>query len=81
MGEWTPGQLTDSELTERRADLERKIAVCSADSPRLRLLQGKLDAILTEIRVRPMRRQLPLDQQLSPIAEALASSRAAAIDL
>jgi hypothetical protein len=57
MGEWTPGQLTQSELAER-----------------LRLL-GKLDAILTEIRVRPMRRQLPLDQQQSPIAEALASSR------
>jgi hypothetical protein len=46
---WTVGQLTDSELVDRRAEIERKLTVIAADSPRVSLLRGELDEIAAEV--------------------------------
>jgi hypothetical protein len=78
--EWTPDQLTDSELTERQSELERKLAMFSAGSPRRRVLQQELDALRAERKIRPQRRVLPLKDQLTAIGEQLAASRVAELD-
>jgi hypothetical protein len=79
--EWMPDQLTDSELTERQTELERRLAVFSADSPRRSLLQGELDALRVEEKIRPQRRALPLKDQLTAIGEQLAAARITESDL
>lgn len=79
--EWKPGELTDSELAARKDDLERKIAVLVPDSPRRVHLQGELGAVVEEITIRPELRKLPLSDQMTPMARAMAASRVAELDL
>jgi len=79
--EWKPEELTDSELAARQAELERKIAVLAPDRPRRVHLTAELDAVVAEIKIRPELRKLPLADQLTPMARAMAASRVAEIDL
>jgi hypothetical protein len=79
--EWKPGELTDSELAARRCELERKIGVLAPESPRRVQLKAELDAVVEEITIRPELRRLPLADQLTPMARAMAASRVAEIDL
>jgi len=81
MGEWTPSQLTDGELTERQAELERKIGLLAPDSPRRSHLKAELAAVVAEIKIRPELRKLPLADQLTPMARAMAAARVAELDL
>jgi hypothetical protein len=78
--EWKPGELTDGELAARRAELEHKIAVLAPDSPRRAQLEAGLAAVVAEIKIRPELRKLPLADQLTPMAQAMAASRVADID-
>jgi hypothetical protein len=54
---WKVSQLTDGELIGRRAEIQRKLGVLAADSPRVALLRGELDEIVAEeldrLRIRP----------------------------
>ena len=76
-----PGEMTDGELAARRDELERKIAVLAPDSPRRVHLSAELAAVIAEIKIRPALRQLPLAEQLTPMAQAIAASRVAELDL
>jgi hypothetical protein len=78
--EWKPGELTDSELTERQAELERKIGLTEPDSPRRSRLKAELAAVAAEIKIRPELRKLPLADQLTPMARAMAAARVAELD-
>jgi len=78
--EWTPDQLTDSELSERQSSLERRLARFSAGSPPRRVIQQELDALRAEEKIRPQRRALPLKDQLTTTGEQLAASRVAELD-
>jgi hypothetical protein len=49
---WKISQLTDGELTGRRAEIERKLAVLAAGSARVALLRGELDEIADEVQDR-----------------------------
>jgi hypothetical protein len=46
--DWRPGQLTDAELITRKAELEGKLKVFTADSPRAALFRAELAAVITE---------------------------------
>jgi hypothetical protein len=46
---WRVSQLTDGELVSRRTDIEGKLKVLVAESPRASLLRGELDDIAAEV--------------------------------
>jgi hypothetical protein len=56
---WKISQLTDGELTGRRAEIERKLAVLADDSPRVALLRGELGEIAYEQKDRVQIRKGP----------------------